>query len=232
MPVPSDPPVAVTPAPFRTWALDVSDTAQSHDTRIAAVETKTADGDKGDITVSASGATWTIDPATVTVDKINATGTPSASTFLRGDGSWNTPGGGVAELLAVHKYAPASTTTLSAAGALIDLDATNLAVTFTAPASGKVIVRVSAFTDMNGGAGDGYLGLREATTNLAANRIMRAAAAEGFMSVPFYLTGISAGSHTYKLSGGTDTGTVRVVTGPGNALATFPPVLFEVWSAP
>lgn len=84
------------------------------------------DGDKGDISVTGSGATWTIDPAAVTYAKIqnvaansflaNATGTaasvqeiatnriplfgsaitgtPSATTFLRGDGSWQTPSGG------------------------------------------------------------------------------------------------------------------------------------------
>lgn len=84
------------------------------------------DGDKGDISVTGSGATWTIDPAVVTYAKIqnvaansflaNATGTaasvqeiatnriplfgsaitgtPSSTTFLRGDGSWQTPSGG------------------------------------------------------------------------------------------------------------------------------------------
>lgn len=38
MAVPSDPPVGVTPVAFRTWALDVSDTAQDHETRIDTLE--------------------------------------------------------------------------------------------------------------------------------------------------------------------------------------------------
>jgi len=53
-----------------------------------------SDGDKGDITVSGSGSTWTIDNSVVTVAKISASGTPSATTFLRGDGAWETPSGG------------------------------------------------------------------------------------------------------------------------------------------
>lgn len=53
-----------------------------------------SDGDKGDITVSGSGAVWTIDDATVGIAKLSATGTPSATTFLRGDNTWATPSGG------------------------------------------------------------------------------------------------------------------------------------------
>lgn len=87
------------------------------------VSASIADGDKGDITVSGSGATWTIDSTAVTYAKIQnvaansflanvtgsaasvqaiatnriplfasaITGTPSGTTFLRGDGSWATP---------------------------------------------------------------------------------------------------------------------------------------------
>ena len=47
-----------------------------------------SDGDKGDITVSASGATWNIDADTIGTTELSATGTKDATTFLRGDNTW------------------------------------------------------------------------------------------------------------------------------------------------
>lgn len=52
------------------------------------------DGDKGDISVSGGGATWNIDAATVGTTELSATGTPSGSTYLRGDNTWATIAGG------------------------------------------------------------------------------------------------------------------------------------------
>ena len=48
------------------------------------------DGDKGDITVSNSGATWNIDASTIGTTELSATGTKDATTYLRGDNTWQT----------------------------------------------------------------------------------------------------------------------------------------------
>lgn len=65
----------------------------------------------------AAGAVGTTDlaDASVTVAKVSATGTPSSSTYLRGDGAWATPAGGVG----------GSTVTLDADGTLT-VDATTV----------------------------------------------------------------------------------------------------------
>lgn len=135
-------------------------------------------------------------------------------------------GGSTTELLGITSYRPGSdsavTTTTSSTSA--DVDATNAAVTFTAPASGNVLVRAT-FVEGNSGANLDYAEVRESTTVLADTIVSNGAAA-GIRSAAFRVTGISAGSHTYKLGVRTAGGTLTVYGGP-----TWGPVVLEVWSA-
>lgn len=113
-----------------------------------------------------------------------------------------------------------------------DVDATNAAVTFTAPASGKVLVRVTALMRVDTLAKGGYLGLRESTTDLITKEIVLLPNTAGLpyatISRTFYLSGISAGSHTYKLAFAVDTvATFSIFYGNGNG-----PLTIEVWAAP
>jgi len=85
-------------SPRENWVFTETDTLKQwtvvDGTWVTATEPALSDGDKGDITVSASGATWTIDAATITIAKLAATGTPDSTTFLRGDNTWAAPTGG------------------------------------------------------------------------------------------------------------------------------------------
>lgn len=140
-------------------------------------------------------------------------------------------GGGGTGLLAVKAYAPGSDTTVGTASSttLVDVDATNAAVTFTAPASGNVLVHLAGLTGPTGGSGGVSWGVRESTSIVAGPVLLwpvSSTAAQGFTAA-FYITGVSAGSHTYKFAYAIASGTVALYAGPG-----YGKLVMEVWAAP
>jgi hypothetical protein len=143
-------------------------------------------------------------------------------------------------LLALKVYAPSSQTIYSTSSStLADVDATNFAVTFTAPASGNVIVRASAWIDQSAGTGgDFFMGLREGSTDLACvTRVARDSTdhdSQQYLSVPLYLSGLGAGSHTLKLSfAASSSNTYRIIVQDGSVATTkWGPFVMEVIAAP
>jgi hypothetical protein len=141
-------------------------------------------------------------------------------------------GSSTAALLGITTYAPGSDTTIgtSSSTTLVDVSAANLSVTFTAPASGNVVVKLYGLTGTTGGSGNFIRwGVRESTTIIAGPQIVDAVSnAEGRQHVAsFHITGISGGSHTYKFAHAVSGNTVALYGGP-----TFGKGVIEVWAAP
>jgi hypothetical protein len=140
-------------------------------------------------------------------------------------------------LLAYKFYAGGNKATVSAT--IEDADATNLAVTFTAPASGNVLVRLTAQSIPDTGANhqgaQHQWGLRESTTTIAGpHTVSRDTAGNGYTfvqaaSVAFPITGLTPGnSYTYKWAHlVTASGTASIGASSNNG-----PAVMEVWALP
>lgn len=142
-----------------------------------------------------------------------------------------TASGGSSSLLAVKAYRAGSDAALASTSntTSTDVDATNAAVTFTAPASGNVLIRFTGMVSVTGTSQVGYWTVRETTTVLATSLVDQTSTAlAASRTVAFYLTGVTAGSHTYKWGQHTTASdTISLFTGP-----TFGQLVMEVWSAP
>lgn len=140
-------------------------------------------------------------------------------------------GGSVPEntskLLAITNYGGGTSVNVTSTS-LVDLDAANLSITFTAPASGNIVIKVAASVLISGGQFNVdamFLGFREGVNDIAEHFVGHG---NGYgdirIAARFYLTGVSAGSHTYKLAGCSSANTLYVREF-SNA-----PVTIEVWS--
>lgn len=128
-------------------------------------------------------------------DGVTVDDTDPANPIVSSDGSGE--GGG---LLAVTAYDPSSMATYTTTTTLADMDATNLLVTFTAPDSGNVLIRLTCIAYPNG-AGTLYWGLRSGSTTVIEAKV----AADEATNVldtrikAFVVTGLTPGnSYTYK----------------------------------
>lgn len=142
--------------------------------------------------------------------------------FDSASGDWLPVASGVSGtggILAVTSYQPAADGTVlngGTSGSAADVDATNLVVTFTAPASGNVLVRLEAPVTKAGG-GQGYWGLRAGASDVVAPQVVSDYSSSGFArcTEAFYIAGLTAGtSYTYKWSYKVSTGSMYIYGGP------------------
>jgi hypothetical protein len=122
----------------------------------------------------------------------------------------------------------AGTSTTNNTTTLTDVDATNLAITFTVPPSGNVLVRLTATIGGTGTQGL-YWGLRESTSDVVAV-FVRSSTANDLAVLGIPVSGLTPGSsHTYKWAQkvGGASASVTTFLGLSSTLA-----LMEVWALP
>jgi hypothetical protein len=117
---------------------------------------------------------------------------------------------------------------------LSDVDAANSFITFVAPVSGNVLIRVVGTVGINISSGTALWGLREGTTNIAGPMTVMDANSNHVhrqvVSWDAYITGLTPGSsHTYKLA--------QAISGTGSPQmwtyqSATDPVTMEAWAAP
>ena len=157
-----------------------------------------------------------------------------------------TPG----SLLARKQYAPSSATTytlVSIATGVTALDATNLSVTFVAPPSGDVLVRLTALAQGDNVVGDKVLfavvsstsspGTLVGVVGLVYTSVVTAAATddEGLVTMEQVITGLSPGtSYTWYFAGAYVTAAGKVIVQGGASNTTTPtgaPAVMSVFAA-
>jgi hypothetical protein len=143
-------------------------------------------------------------------------------------------GGGSGGGLLAHVYDYEATGYSTSSTSFEDVDATRLAVTFAAPASGRVVVVLTAYADFSSGSGgDQHLwNLREDGADLPetfATISRRDASFRGHRLTHRVVLDVDPGEHTITWGWRTDGGTIRIFGGPDDVPQG--PCVMEVWAA-
>jgi hypothetical protein len=174
----------------------------------------------GDTIYSSSGST----PA-----RLGIGSTGQVLTVSGGVPAWATPSSGGSTLLAAqtNSYGSNYSTTSTS---FVDVNATNFVLTFTTPASGNIVLRATMPMEFVS-TGQGLYNWREGSSDIANSDFVLASNGasspiRGTVSWSCYLTGVSAGSHTYKLGMKTTNSGTTMFGYTNNSRFTL-----ECWSA-
>lgn len=139
--------------------------------------------------------------------------------------------GGTTSLLARTVYNPAGQTQYSVTSTtLVDIDAVNLAITFTVPTSG--IVRIVLTARVVVGSGTELMwGLRSGTINIVGSDVCYSNLEFRAVAI-YYVTGLTPGDVlTYKWAQGRPIGSNSAITrAGGDPFVSASQAIMEVWS--
>lgn len=172
-----------------------------------------------------------------------ASGTPDGTKFVRDDGTLATPagGGGSTLLTSARLDATSETFKSTTSTSLVTIDTANLSVTFTAPASGAVLVIGEGFFQQNNAATRVYCALLDTTSTYIpqSSRRMSTIATAFRQMYRARMTGLTPGnSYTWRWAWAVDNASFQALLyyGGGTSGASFNlfssgPATMEVWSA-
>lgn len=172
---------------------------------------------------------------------IGEDGTVYICTVAGSPGTWTQVGsGGGTALLGLKSYAPAATTIDIATSTLTAFDTTNITVSFTAPASGIVLVRATCCLVCSNGTDKANLCLFTHSTTTVVGTVYSfqpGTEGSGFWvptTAVWRISGLTpSASLQYDLAGGNSAATVRMELGNSTVATAVrqSPATLEVWSA-
>ena len=221
-----------TPADFAT-AADIA----ALDTRLDTIE-----GDNATQTELDAHVNDTADAHDASAISFTPTGTIASTNVQDAIAEAASEGGGggasTGVVIAAHSYEAGTdgniVTTSSAT--LVDIDATNAAISFTAPSTGSVLVEASVYAGNLTAGADYILGLRESGSTIPGTdmRMLKNASTtnantgrQHYMAVVTGLTASSAHTYTLGIAANGGTGSALAYSGPG-----FGPIVIKVTSLP